>query len=106
MPDVRPKIHKISTQIRTSSNRRLESAFYVTGQPGQTGQISPDQSRSQALSPPPLQKNLRGMPDVRPMPRSIKSRLKSVLGSVLPTSNAIRKRSSNVERNNKNIKKG
>ena len=91
--------------IITSSNRRLESVFEFTGhnrktmqqdlQTGQTGQTSPDQSRSQALSSAPAKQICGGCQMC--VPRStdgpttspIKSRLKSVLGSALPTLNAI-----------------
>ena len=97
--------------LSTSSNRRLESAFVVTGlesetiekqrnkiyRPEQTGQTNPDQSRSQALSPPPLQKKICGGCQMcvprstdRPTTSPIKSRLKSVLGSVLPTLNVVK----------------
>ena len=116
MPDVRPiprsihptLSHKISTQIRTSSNRRLESAFDVTG-------LERERSKNNATrftdrtnrsdKPRPISipgcllrpcKNICGGCQMcvprstdQPTTSPIKSRLKSVLGSVLPTSNAI-----------------
>ena len=60
-------------------------------QTGKTGKTSPDQSRSQALSPPPLQKNLRGMPDA--CPRSMQP-----FNQRCPTQSRL-VRSSYVERN-------
>ena len=94
-------------KVITSNNRRLESAFDVTrlfvlwqvGEELCSRKTSPGQSRPQALSLcdiiRPCKKICGGCQMC--VPRSIdpsttspiKSRLESVLGSVLPTSNAI-----------------